>query len=180
MNSTTTPRIYVASLSDYNAGEYLGRWIDATLGTEHIHAEIQQMLSESKHGPAEEWAIHDFEGFEGVSLSEWSRIEDIAKLAEQLKHHGPVFGGLVEYFGGLPHGFDEAELAMVERYCGDFDSVVEFAEHFVADGYSFAVEQLPRFIRYNIDYENVARDMEMGGDIFTIETGGRVHVFWSR
>jgi hypothetical protein len=50
----------------------------------------------------------------------------------------------------------------------------------VEDGYSVFVEQLPEFIRYHIDYEGVARDMEMGGDVITIEVDHRLHVFWSR
>ncbi len=33
---------------------------------------------------------------------------------------------------------------------------------------------------YSIDYEKMGRDMELSGDIFTIETGYReVHTFWS-
>jgi len=31
-----------------------------------------------------------------------------------------------------------------------------------------------------IDYERMGRDVELGGDIFTIETGYQeVHIFWS-
>jgi hypothetical protein len=42
-----TPRIYVASLSDYNAGRLLGRWIDADQPAEAIHEQIAQLLAES-------------------------------------------------------------------------------------------------------------------------------------
>jgi antirestriction protein len=31
-----------------------------------------------------------------------------------------------------------------------------------------------------IDVEAYARDLEMGGDVFTVEEGCQVHVFWGR
>jgi Antirestriction protein (ArdA) len=32
-----------------------------------------------------------------------------------------------------------------------------------------------------IDYQAMARDMELNGDVFTIETGfDQVHIFWNR
>ena len=43
-----TPRIYVASLADYNAGVLLGRWIDADQGVQAIHDQIDAMLATSK------------------------------------------------------------------------------------------------------------------------------------
>ena len=59
---TIKPRIYVASLSDYNAGRLLGRWIDADLEAEANNAEISAMLAESREYPAEARALHDYEG----------------------------------------------------------------------------------------------------------------------
>jgi len=43
-----TPRIYVASLADYNAGRLHGCWIDADQSADAIRDEIAQMLAESK------------------------------------------------------------------------------------------------------------------------------------
>ena len=70
------PRIYVASLSDYNAGRLHGRWIDATQGVDAVQAEVVAMLAESREAVAEEWAIHDYDEFAGVRLGEW---EDLAR-----------------------------------------------------------------------------------------------------
>ncbi len=38
---------------------------------------------------------------------------------------------------------------------------------------------LPELIRGHIDYEGIAHDMEISGDIFTIDYDGEVHVFSS-
>lgn len=54
-----TPRIYVASLSDYNNGLLHGEWIDAGQEPDEIHEQVQAMLAESESPGAEEWAIHD-------------------------------------------------------------------------------------------------------------------------
>ena len=60
-------QIYIASLSDYNAGILHGEWINLEgLSVDDIQDKINAILKASpiakKYGePAEEWAIHDFE-----------------------------------------------------------------------------------------------------------------------
>jgi antirestriction protein len=176
--TTLTPRIYVASLSDYNAGRLHGRWIDADQDAEAIHAEIAAMLAQSKEPIAEEWAIHDYEGFGGLSLGEYESIEKIAEVASLLEEHGGVFAAVVDNFGGLSN-IDEAKRCMEEGYRGAFKSLEDFAYDFVDECYSDSLKTLPDFIRGHIDYEGIARDMELGGDVFTVEYDGEVHVFWS-
>ncbi|MFJ8699487.1 antirestriction protein ArdA [Streptomyces ardesiacus] len=98
----TDPRIYVASLTDYNNAILHGEWIDADQDPDQIHAEVQAMLKKSpaarKYGDvAEEWAIHDYEGFYGISLSEWESFERVSAIAKLLKEHPPA---LVAYYVG--------------------------------------------------------------------------------
>ena len=57
------PQIYLASLADYNAGRLHGTWIDATQEVEELAAAADRMLAGSQIVGAEEYAIHDFEGF---------------------------------------------------------------------------------------------------------------------
>ncbi|MFC9231373.1 antirestriction protein ArdA [Streptomyces decoyicus] len=88
--SHDTPRIYVASLSDYNNGILHGRWIDADQTPEQIYEEVGEMLATSpvsgKFGEvAEEWAIHDYDNFPaGLDLSEWESFERLHDIAEAL------------------------------------------------------------------------------------------------
>lgn len=77
------PRIYVASLSDYNNGHLHGCWIRAAQPPERIYDEIHQMLAASPSPSAEEWAIHDHEGFGPLSLDAES-IDAISRIAFQL------------------------------------------------------------------------------------------------
>ncbi|HXK39588.1 MAG TPA: antirestriction protein ArdA, partial [Candidatus Paceibacterota bacterium] len=55
MGEKVVPRIYVASLADYNAGRLQGRWIRADQPSDDIYREIQAMLAESEIPEAEEW-----------------------------------------------------------------------------------------------------------------------------
>lgn len=171
-----TPRIYVASLADYNAGRLLGRWIDADQPAEVIHDAIQSMLAESKEMVAEDWAIHDYENFGSLRLSEFSDIASIAETAQLIVEHGEVFAELLGHLGGLS-SLEEAKRYMEEGYRGAFDRVADYVEELLEDCYGDVLSKLPDFLRYHIDYESVARDFEMAGDILTFECDGKVHIF---
>lgn len=79
--SQEEPRIYVSSLSDYNAGRLYGAWINANQDDEDIQEAISEMLSRSTESIAEEWAIHDYEGFGPLRIDEYESIEHVAKVA---------------------------------------------------------------------------------------------------
>lgn len=171
-----TPRIYVASLADYNAGRLHGRWIDADQPAEAIREQIAQMLAESKEPIAEEWAIHDYENFGSLSLSEFEDIDQIAEVARLITQHGPVFAPLLEYLGGTS-SVDEARRYMEEGYRGEWDSLTDYAQELIEDCYSDVLKGLPDFIKYHIDYEGIARDMDLNGDVLSFECEGKTHVF---
>ena len=173
-----TPRIYVASLADYNAGRLHGRWIDATQPADAIREEIAQMLAESKEPTDGEYAIHDYEYFGDLELSEYAGIDQVAEAAYQITEHGPVFACLLAYVGGTSN-IEEALRYMEEAYCGEYDSLTDYAEQFLDDCYADSLKNLPEFIRYHIDYEGIAHDMELGGDVFTLECEGKIHVFYA-
>ena len=78
------PRIYVASLSDYNNGHLHGRWISAAQDPDLIYDEIHQMLATSPSPQAEEWAIHDYEGFTPHDICETEDIPTIARIAMEI------------------------------------------------------------------------------------------------
>ncbi|MEO1146803.1 MAG: antirestriction protein ArdA [Cyanobacteria bacterium J06638_22] len=163
-------RIYVACLSAYNNGILHGRWIDAEQDAYDIHADIRKMLTASPIEDAEEWAIHDREGFEGAEVSEYMGIEQVAELAAFIGEHGEIGSELVGHFGDL----DEARNAIEDAYVGEYRSLADFAEALTEE-----TGQVPEHLRFYIDYERMARDMEIC-DVFIIQTGfERIHVFWS-
>ncbi len=163
-------RIYVADLAAYNNGKLHGCWINACDDPEDIQEQINEMLSNSPEEDAEEYAIHDHEGFEGYSVSEWSGINELHEIACFIEENPGIAGGLLDQFGD---NLDDARRAIEENYYGCFESVADYAEELTED-----ICQIPEHLAYYIDYERMGRDMELNGDIFAIETAyHEVHIF---
>lgn len=163
------PRIYVACLAAYNSGCLHGRWIDATT-PEEIRDAVRAMLADSPEAGAEEWAIHDYEGFEGVSLSEYASFETVCDLADFIAEHGELGAKLMSHFGN-----DLAEArAAFEDYAGAYRSAADFAEQLHED----TGTEIPESLRYYIDWQALARDMALNGEIMVLQTGfDEVHIF---
>ncbi len=165
-------RIYVACLAAYNHGVLHGRWIDALEAPDVILEEVKAMLKASPIQNAEEWAIRDYEGFEGIELSEWGGFAHIHDLAHFIQKHGKLGAKLLGHFD---NDVVLAGAALEEDYCGEFRSLAEYAEEFTTE-----TSTVPENLAVYIDYDTMARDLEMSSDIFTIETGfEEVHVFWA-
>jgi antirestriction protein len=166
------PRIYVACLAAYNSGFLHGRWIAATTPDE-VQAEVRAMLAESPVPEAEEWAIHDHEGFEDVSVPEYASFESVCDLAAFLSEHGRLGAKLHRHFGGEL----EAARAAFEDYAGQYKTAADFAEEVTRE----TGTQIPASLEYYIDWQALARDMALNGEILVFQTGfDEVHVFWSR
>lgn len=164
-------RIYIADLAAYNNGYLHGVWIDATLDVEAIQDAINDMLAASPIVGAEEYAIHDYEGFDGYRLSEYESIQSAHDIAEFIEEF-PLFGAaLLAHYGDL----DEARTTAEENYRGCYASVAYFAQELIEE-----TTEIPSNLVNYIDYETIARDMVLSGEVFTIETGSEeVHIFWN-
>ena len=164
-------RIYVACLAAYNNGYLHGQWIDATLGEDTIWDQINEVLKTSPMPDAEEWAIHDYEGFEGLNISEYEGIQSVVEKAEFIEEYGRLGAELVTHYGDM----ETARKALEDDYAGVYKSLAEFAEELTEQ-----TTQIPNSLQYYIDYERMARDLEMG-DVLAVELGfEEIHVFWSR
>ncbi|MCA9407191.1 MAG: antirestriction protein ArdA [Candidatus Omnitrophica bacterium] len=155
----TTPKIYVACLAAYNNGFLHGQWIEVNKSAEEIHAEIQDMLGQSPIGGAEEWAIHDYEGFEGLQISEYESIDDVVQYAQLIEQHGEAYVAYVNYIGvdyATEEGFQEA-------YQGEWNSEEAFAENLADE-----TMEIPEHLQYYIDYEKFARDLFIN-DYFSVK-----------
>lgn len=169
----SNPRIYVACLAAYNNGYLHGAWIDADQDADEIRAEIAAMLTRSPIKDAEEYAIHDHEGFEGVSIGEYASIETVARMGAFIAEHGALGAGLLAQF---IDDIDQAETALQDCYHGQFASLADYMEEVTAESVT-----IPEALRYYIDWDAMARDAEMSGEFFTIETArDEVHVFSNR
>lgn len=166
------PRIYVACLAAYNNGYLHGCWIDATT-PEEIMAHVRAMLADSHLPDADEWSIHDYEGFKGASLSEYASFETVCALVDFIAEHGRLGAKVHRHYSD---DLEQARAAF-DDYAGEYRSVADFAEELTRESGT----EIPASLQYYIDWDAMGRDMELNGDIFTVETGfDQVHIFWSR
>lgn len=159
--------IYVACLASYNDGRLHGTWIDADQPTDAIFEEIQLMLASSPIEYAEEWAIHDYSGFDCLSLSEYENIDKIVNIVAFLKEHEPYGCELLAYTG---NDIEEAT-QYAENYQGEYDDEEAFAQTLMEE-----CMEVPEHLIFYIDYEKFARDLFIS-DYFSIRVKGSTFVF---
>ncbi|HKD75694.1 MAG TPA: antirestriction protein ArdA [Ktedonobacterales bacterium] len=199
-------RIYAACLSSYNAGRLHGVWIEASTDADEMQEQVSAMLRTSPcpntmiacvacdggdAGPcqvcqgngnlpsAEEWAVHDYDGSwpNFGETSDLKQIADFMELVEEAEERGidpDDVKDIVDHHGA--HYLNAALLAIVDGYRGHYDNLESYAEDFVEQ--TTNLKAIPEHIRNYIDYESMARDWKLNGDIFTIEaSAGGIHVF---
>ena len=170
------PRIYVASLSDYNAGRLHGVWLAAAQEVEALHDEVEAMLARSPEPGAEEWAIHDYEGFGSFEPSEYEALEWISTVASGIVEHGGAFAAYAALVNDQPDRLKDFEAV----YRGQWETLAAYAEELLDDlGATELLEQVPDWLQpyVSLDVAGFARDLELGGDIWTETGDGGVWVF---
>jgi len=180
------PQIYVASLSDYNAGILHGEWISAETDPDTVQGSVDRMLAASptarRFGDiAEEWAIHDFSGFGAVRLSEHEDLERVCAIARGISTHGEPFAAWV-----ADRDDDESpdNEGFEEDYLGEWASATDWAESLLEDiGVSLDnLDQVPESLQpyVHIDVQGWVRDMQIDGEVSVVDSKAGVYVFWRR
>ena len=172
------PRIYVASLADYNEGRLHGAWIDAAQDEEELDLAVKEMLARAPSPGAEEWAIHDYEDFGALRLDEFESLAAVAKVAKGIAEHGPAFAAWAAHVGADSEALDEFE----DAYMGEWESAVAFAEEMLDDmGH---IEEIMRGVPEHlapyveIDYRGYFDNLAFGGEIIPVEKpDGGIYVF---
>jgi antirestriction protein len=176
------PRIWVASLADYNNGTLHGAWIDATRDEPELQADIDAMLAASPltaetGEPAEEWVIHDYDGFGRLRIDEHENLRWISRVGKGIAEHGLAFAAYADVMEeeGLLAGFED-------DYLGHYDDLHSYIEQLINDaGYDRILdENLPASIRpyVKIDITATANDLLRGGDLHAIPApDGGVWIF---
>lgn len=109
---------------DYNAGILHGVWIDATLNPDKIYEQVKAMLAASPEAAcdfskkwdlkAEEWAIHDYEGFGKFTVHEYEQFDWVSGIAQLIEDHdADALCALAELMGETDTGELER---MIENY----------------------------------------------------------------
>ena len=167
-NPMDTPSIYVACLASYNNAILHGVWIDATQSEDDIMDEIWTMLDSSPESNAEEYAIHDYEGFGNIQIHEYESIYNIVEYASFIQEYGELGLALL-----CDYSVDDAQTMLEDYYQGCYDSEVDFARQLFDDCYA---HQMPDSLICYFDFEAFTRDLFIS-DYCSIQYNGDTHIF---
>jgi antirestriction protein len=144
-------------------------------------AGIDHMLAASPDPGAEEWAIHDYDGFGSLRLSEFEPLSVVSAIAQGIAAHGPAFAAWADLVDKEPERLQH----FGDAYQGTWPTRTAYAEELLDD--MGAEDQLDRSVEawlrpyVHIDYEDFGRDMELGGDYEGKEADdGTLYIFDSR
>lgn len=179
-----SPRIWIGSLADYNAGTLTGEWTDAAVPDEELIETAQRILARSEDPAAEEWAIFDHEGFGSWTPDMYEDLSRVAAVARGIREHGPAFAAWADL-----HDADYDMLAsFADAYLGEYDSPEAWAEMMLDDlgareeidrALEEKVGDLARYV--HLDTGAWAQDAWLSGDIAIVhKPGGGVWVFDGR
>jgi len=175
MNTNTQEyRIYIASLSDYNAGRLHGCWIDLEdMTLDDVQEKIQGMLSQSPEPIAEEWAIHDYEL--PFHISEYEDIQNILDLIDVCEEFDiDAVEAFLRYDCTYQDDPDQLRENLQERYRGAFDYELDYAREYIDMELACLGIDLPASLP--IDEEQVLIDLQAQGFYFSYHNGS-YHVF---
>jgi len=171
------PRLYFACLAAYNAGHLHGEWVDFYPGItpEEIQEAIDAMLKASPVPDAEEWDIHDAEGFAGLDSGSFELLCQVSELIHE--HQEGAVKGFIGHVGSsnLVAEIDNFS----DIYIGRFKSEEDFCEEHL--GIAEAAEQIQVFdwatLDQYIDWERIAKDAFINSYFSHKEAHEEVHVY---
>lgn len=173
------PRVWIASLSDYDAGRLHGEWVDAAVDEHELRDAIRRILDSSPDPDAEGWAIFDYDNFGAFKPGEHEDLATVAAIGRGIEKHGFAFSTWadisdthisdleVEFEGAFMGHFDSKDL-LVDSILDDFDI------------HKTLWKALPAWLasHITIDREGIARDMQTSEDLHIEDAPeGGVYVF---
>ena len=165
----TEMRVYIANLGKYLEGESIGEWFTLPV----VFEDVQERIGLNER--YEEYAIHDYElPFE---IDEYTSIEELNQmyyLIEDIEARIPQddIKAIIDGFGiTLEELADKVD--DITYYPGLSD-MLDLAQTLAEEG---LLGEIPEWLQYYVDYDAIARDMEIEGN-FAIGSNGIYEMNW--
>ena len=160
-------KLYVGTYAKYNDGNLDGAWLD--LDDYESKDEFLDACAEL-HGDEKypEFMYQDYEAdndIEKAFYSECSINADYWEYKQLLDDCGLDADTVAEFISLHGYGVLEGIQAAGDRYLGTYDSAADYAEEITRE-----CSDIPEYLDFYIDWEKMARDMDLGGDVDFIET----------
>lgn len=170
--SCEAPQIYIACLAAYNSGYLHGSWVTVDGDVDDLEQAIEEIIKTSPVEDAEEWAIHDYQGWEGIHLDENESLDRLVELAKLIQEHGKAFALYCQHYG---------DDATAENFTNYFRGVYESEEDFVQEmweeeGKLKELEKLGVTVSY-INWEAIARDWFIDSYFSAVVSHTETYVF---
>ena len=168
-------QLFITDLQSYNEGDLVGRWIHLPDEPSNISQALSEVLKEGEiiSGSAnhEEYFITDYEWVD-VSLfkvEEYSNPFELNSAIQALEtlevyQHKAIAFLMSE---GLASDIYDAIEKVDDVQIYENQSMVDIAYSLIEECYS--LEKIPSLIANHIDYEGIARDLELEGNYYRVD-----------
>ena len=156
MTATTLLKVFITNLGKYNEGELIGEWVSLPVDESELEEVLERIGINEEY---EEYFITDYETeFDGLKVDEYSNIEELNELAEQLE-------SLDEYALEKVGAIVEAYGADLKEAIENIDDYTYYSGKTLEDlAYEYVEEMnLPEFAQRYFDYKAFARDLGFDG-----------------
>ena len=154
------PSIFIQTILNASCPELItGEWIDlANLSHNNLNKGIDNIINHSNRCLVKAWKISDYEGFYGLTPP----LEIVLAVANLIDNYGEAYALYAQNIrADIVDDFEES-------YCGEWNSFKDYAIEQFDDVYAF---NLCDYIRSYIDYDKVARDLQIDYFYETSESG---------
>ena len=167
------PAVYMGFWGCYNDSDLYGAWLNLTEAktADHINGLIQllRLAAPPKHNHnTEEWMIQDSQDLPSEFRTE---NPDLKKLETYLETIEEIAEDDLEAFKVFNDNFGETQSAddFIDAFGGYWDSIEDYAMQLAEDceGSKEESELASRWPYNCIDWERAARELEIGGDIWS-------------
>ena len=167
-------KLYITDLEAYNSGHLVGRWITLPMNENLLAECVADILKEGKNICEdghfhEEFFITDFE-CEYLDIGEYDNLDRLNEIAEAMENIDEDGIKSIKFL--LDNNFVSDIFQAIESYedsvrIYEDSTMQDIAENFIEECYN--LDDMPSIIANNIDYESIARDMEIEGNFYHID-----------
>ena len=168
-------RVYITDLEAYNNGHLVGQWYQLPMNEDLLAESVENVLQEGRDACGdthfhEEYFITDYE-CDYMEIEEYSNLTKLNEIAEAMENIDEEGVKAINFL--MENNFVKDIFEAIETYEDSVriyeDSTMEdIAYNFIQECYS--LDDIPSIISNNIDYESIARDMEIEGSFYKIDS----------
>lgn len=167
-------KVFITDLEAYNAGNLVGQWHTLPMNEDLLAEAIENILRDGKNicedtHHHEEYFITDYE-CEYISIDEYANIAKLNEIAQMMEELNEDEIKAVSFL--MDHYLVTDIYEAIEKYedvrIHENSSMEDIAYDYIQDCYN--LDDMPSIISNNIDYESIAKDMEIEGSFYKVDS----------